>query len=78
MQFNRACSFCCASEPTYHDPAIRRPSIHHSRVPTSGAVFRLCSEAEHLECVGILPFCDEFCEEMDFGIIHEKFGQALA
>jgi hypothetical protein len=53
-------------------------SYTDSRVPTSGAVFRLCSEAEHLECVGILPFCDEFCEEMGFGIIHEKFGQALA
>jgi len=60
------------SEQAYHN------LIYYSRVPTSGAVFRLCSEAEHIECVGILPFCDEFCEEMGFGIIHEKFGQALA
>jgi len=40
--------------------------------------FRLCPQAEHLECVGILPFRDEFCKEMGFATIHEKFGQALA
>jgi hypothetical protein len=49
-----------------------------SRVPNSGTVLWLCGQAEHLEGVRVLPFGDEFREEIGFGAIQEKFGQALA
>ena len=76
--FFLATSGLAGSASLNHETYLKTPRLSFSRVPTSGAIFRLCSEAEHIECVGILPFCDEFCEEMGFGIIHEKFGQALA
>jgi hypothetical protein len=38
----------------------------------------LCGQAEHLEGVRVVPFGDEFREEIRFGASHEKFGQALA
>ena len=43
-----------------------------------GTVLGLCGQSEHLEGVRVLPFGDEFREEIGFGAIHEKFGQALS
>ena len=37
----------------------------------------LCGQAEHLEGVRVLPVGDEFREEIGFGGIQEKFGQAF-
>jgi hypothetical protein len=38
----------------------------------------LCGQAEHLERVRVLPFDDEFREEIGFDGIQEKFRKALA
>jgi hypothetical protein len=43
-----------------------------------GTVLGLCGQSEHLEGVRVRPFGDEFREEIGFGAIHEKFGQALS
>jgi hypothetical protein len=43
-----------------------------------GTVLGLCGQSEHLEGVRVLPFGDEFREEIGFDAIHEKLGQALA
>ena len=37
-----------------------------------------CGQAEHLHFIGVLPFDDEFREEIVLDGIQEKFGQALA
>ena len=38
----------------------------------------LCGQAEHLDGRGILPFDDEFLDEIALGVIQEKFGQGLS
>jgi hypothetical protein len=47
-------------------------------VATSRASFELCAQSEQPEGARILPFDDEFREEIGLDAIQEKFRQALA
>jgi hypothetical protein len=53
-------------------------NIHALKSAEFGTVLGLCGQSEHLEGVRVRPFGDEFREEIGFGAIHEKFGQALS
>ena len=62
---------------TLYSGAMPVPLLH-LKSAEFGTVLGLCGQSEHLEGVRVLPFGDEFREEIGFGAIHEKFGQALS
>ena len=51
--------------------------LRYLRVPSLPPGETLCGQAEHLHSRGILPFDNEFLDEIALVVIQEKFGQGL-